>query len=271
MKISAIRLGFLGFGHMAQVLYQAIDNAKLIPRSQVTFLQRDPGKMKQNEQKYGITSTTLETLVETTDLILVGVRPNQAPQVLEKLAKLHPKQPVISILAGVKISYFQRYLGRHVPILRVMPNLASAVGEGMSVFTYSHDFPAETKSACELLFGAMGRVIEVPESQTDIACGIAGSGPGFVFRLIEAMARVGEKEGIAYSEALKMAAQVFHGASRLILKGGMPSELMHQIAVPNGTTAAGFEVMGRTQIDAHLQETVLAAAKRSHELSQEIH
>lgn len=270
MKISACRLGFIGFGHMAQVIYQAIDHAKLIPRSQISFLQRDPGKMKQNEQKYGITSTSLEHLVETSDLILLGVRPNQAHLVLEKLAKLHSTKPIISILAGVRIAYFHKHLSAQTPILRIMPNLASAVGEGMSVFTYSAQFPSELKSAAHLLFGSMGQVLEVPESLTDIACGIAGSGPGFVFALIEAMARTAEKEGIAYSEALKMSAQVFLGAARLVVKGASPETLMDQIAVPNGTTAAGFHVMKQTRIADHLQETILAAAKRSHELSQEI-
>ncbi len=267
MKVSDCKLGFVGFGHMAQVIYQAIEHAKLIPRSQISFIQRDPGKMKQNEQKYGLTSTSLERLVETSDLIILGVRPQQAHLVLEKLP---PGKPLISLLAGVKIAYFQEHLGSETPILRVMPNIASAVGEGMSVFTYSPQFPEEIKSAAHLIFGCMGQVMEVSEPLADIACGIAGSGPGFVFRLIEAMARTGEKEGLSYETALKMAAQVFVGAGRLVAKGSLPETLIQQIGVPNGVTVAGFESMRQTRVDEHFQEAILAAAKRSKALSQEI-
>lgn len=270
MKISEYHLGFIGFGHMAQVIFQAIDRAKLVPRSQVFFLRRDPEKMRKNEREFGITSTSLENLVKSSDVILLGVRPGQAEQILKDLAKLGAgKKKIISMLAGVKLSFYQKFLGNGVPLLRVMPNIASAVSEGMSVFSYSKEAPAEFRSLSNLLFSCMGEVIEVPEHFMDICCGIAGSGPGFVFRLIDAMAREGEKHGLSYDKALKMAAQTFSGAAKLILKGGQPATLIQQIATPNGTTEAGFKVMSQTDIERLFQGVVQASAKRSKELSEE--
>ena len=268
MKTSACRLGFVGFGHMAQVIFRAIDQARLIPRSQVAFVRRDPEKIRKNEQEFGITSTSLQTLLKQSDLIVLGVRPAQASGVLAEMArfKLEPSKQIVSVLAGVKLSYYQKYFGSKNPLLRVMPNIASAVGEGMSVFSYGPEASLEFRNLTHVLFSCMGEILEVPESLMDISCGIAGSGPGFVFRLIEAMARAGEKQGLSYEKALKMAAQSFAGAAKLILKGANPKELLYQIATPNGTTEAGLKVMTACHIDEHFQSVVEASAKRSQEL-----
>lgn len=266
-KISEMHIGFIGFGHMAQVIFSAIDRARLIPRSQVSFTRRDPQKMRENEKTFGITSTSLETLIEKSDLIILGVRPAQAKQVLEQLKGIDPAKMVVSVLAGVKLAVYRKYLKN--PLLRVMPNIASEVGMGMSTFTYSGKPSEDFRSVTHLLFSCMGEVIEVPEEMMDISVGISGSGPGFVFRLIEAAARVGEKKGIPYPDALKMAAQTFMGAGKLVLKKGNIENLLIQIATPNGTTEAGLRKMTELKIDEHYQAVVEASAKRSHELSEE--
>ncbi len=271
MKISEYHLGFIGFGHMAQVIFRAIDKAKLVPRSQICFVRRDPEKMTQNEKEFGITATSLENLINRSHVLLIGVRPNQADFILRDLARfnLEESKIVISMLAGIKLSYYQKYIKN--PLLRIMPNIASAVGEGMTVFTYGPHPSLEFRSLSNLLFSCMGEVIEVPENLMDISCAIAGSGPGFVFRLIESMARQGEKEGLPYSKALKMAAQTFAGAAKLILKGAQPETLIQQIATPNGTTEAGFKVMAAFRMEDHLQGVLEASAKRSKALSEEFY
>jgi pyrroline-5-carboxylate reductase len=269
MKVSDYKLGFIGFGHMAQVIFAAIDRAKLIPRSQISFIRRDRDKMKQNEQEFGITSTSLENLVDKSSVIILGVRPNQAAHVLQELKHMNMDESklFVSVLAGIKLSYYQKFF--HNPILRVMPNIASEVAMGMSVFTYSPNPTNEFRSLTNILFSCMGEIVEVPEEMMDISCGVAGSGPGFVFRLIEAMAREGERQGLSYTKALKMAAQTFAGAAKLVLKKGQSEILLQQIATPNGTTEAGLKMMTTWQIDDHFQKVVAASAKRSKELSEE--
>ncbi len=254
---------------MAQIIFKAIDQAKLIPHSQVSFIRRDPGKMKRDEQEFGITSTSLENLVKKSNIILLGVRPNQAHLVLEKLKhlKLDESKIFISIIAGIQLNYYKKFINS--PVLRVMPNLASEVAMGMSVFSYGPNTSLEFRSLAHILFSCMGEVMEVPESMMDVSCGIAGSGPGFVFRLIESMARAGEKEGLEYAKALKMAAQTFAGAAKLILKKSHPENLLLQIATPNGTTEAGLRMMHSLQMDEHFQTVISASVKRSKELSEE--
>jgi len=269
MKLSDIRLGFVGFGHMAQIIFRAMDHSKLIPRSQISFIQRDPRKMKENEQIYRITSTSLKHLVQTSDLILLCVRPNQLASLLKDLVQIGVQgKMILSLLAGVKISFFQNHLGSDVQILRVMPNLPATVGEGMTLFSYSPNASIEFKSFAHLLFSCMGEVIELKENLMDIGCGMAGSGPGFVFRLIESMARLGEKEGISYEVALKISAQTFLGAAYQILKGGvLPSSLMEQIATSSGTTEAGFDKMRELHLEENFRAVIEASAAKSRSFS----
>ncbi len=256
---------------MAKIICQSLISSKLTPRSHIFFTVRDSSKIHKVEQEFRITATTLETLVSRSDLILLCVRPGQAGDILTALApfKLEGKG-FISILAGVKISYFEKFLDK-CTLIRAMPNIASEVGEGMTILTFGLDASAEMKSLINLLFSSMGRTIELPETLMDIATAIAGSGPAFVFSLIEAVARLGEKEGIAYEQSIQMAAQTFLGAARIILQGGASVEdLLGQIALPNGTTEAGIKVIKALEIEKHFQSVIQAAASRSKAISQEI-
>jgi pyrroline-5-carboxylate reductase len=264
------RIGFFGFGHMAQVLCEAILRAKLIPSSQISFIRRDRDKMKENSQKFHITPTSLTHLVSNSDLIVLAMRPEQAEDALKQLMQAGDLKGkwIVSILAGKPISFFQAHLGSKTQILRVMPNLCSSVNEGMSALCYSEDCTQELKDFGHLLFGAVGQVVEVAEKFMDLTVGISGSGPAFVIRLIETMARTGEAHGMAYSTALKMAAQTFLGAAQLLLKGKTsPQDLLAQITVPNGTTQAGLRVMSQLEIEPRFRSVIEAAAKRSQELS----
>ncbi|MBS0625009.1 MAG: pyrroline-5-carboxylate reductase [Verrucomicrobia bacterium] len=262
--MSEYRLGFVGFGHMAQILFEAMDAARLIPRSQVQFIQRDADKMTKNEQKYKITSTSMERLVSTSDILLLCVRPAQAEQAVSEMARFGASQKmIISVLAGVPIRFYQKHFGEKAQILRMMPNVASAVGEGMTIFGFSPHARADFRSAAQMLAAPLGPSMEVPETLFDAATGIAGSGPGFVFKLIQAMAIVAEKEGFTREQALRMASQVFIGAGRLVSKGENPADLMIQIATPGGTTEAGFNVMEKAESSKWFQETIEASIRKA--------
>ncbi|HEX2582556.1 MAG TPA: pyrroline-5-carboxylate reductase [Chlamydiales bacterium] len=269
MKMSEHHIGFMGFGHLAQVIFTALERAKIVPRSQVLFVRRDRAKMQENEKKFGITATSLSNLVAKSDLLFLCMRPQQAEKALTELKEagsLEGKQ-IITLLAGKKIAFYQTHLGPGIQIVRAMPNIASSVAEGMTILSYGPKPSADFKSTVSLLFSALGSVAEMGEDLMDTATAMAGSGPGFVFRLIEAMARSGERAGMPYPEALKIAAQTFAGAARLILKGELPQDLLAKIATPNGVTQAGLDVMTHHEIDTHFQSVIEAAARRSRELS----
>ena len=256
---------------MAKIICRSIERSRLIPRSQILFLRRDPRKIHEDEQSFGITSTSLETLVSKSDVILLCVRPAQAEEILKVMSSLEMKDKMlISILAGAKLSYFERFLGVS-QVIRAMPNVASEVGEGMTILTHGPHASSDFKSLANILFASMGITVELPEESMDIATGLAGSGPAYVFSLINAFARLGEQEGIPYEKSLKMAAQTFLGAARIIMKGGVAvEEMIRQIAVPNGTTEAGLKVLQELEIEKKLQSVISAAASRSKAISQEM-
>lgn len=261
-----MKIGFVGFGHMAQTIFVALDGAKVVSKGDVCFSRRDAKEKARCGQQFGITASTLPHLVAQSELIFLCVKPQQVEEAIAQLnaaGSLEGKW-VISVLAGIRHEFLQKKLGRGVEVLRAMPNIASAVNQGMTILT--GDCCAALKKKAELLFGAMGEVISLPEALMDIATGMAGSGPGFVFRLIDAMAGAGVKEGMAYSDALKIAAQTFAGASQLILHGHLPRDLLVQIATPNGTTQAGLEAMDQSGVDKHFQQAIETAAQRSKKL-----
>jgi pyrroline-5-carboxylate reductase len=138
----------------------------------------------------------------------------------------------------------------------------------MTILSFGSHSSGDFREAAKLLLAPLGPSLEIPEKLIDAATGIAGSGPGFVFKLIQAMAHVGEKEGIPREQALQMAAQVFAGAGRLIAKGADPSALAVQIATPGGTTEAGFQVMEKMESAKHFQETVEASIRKAKQFSE---
>lgn len=267
MGTKDIRVGLIGLGHMGQILARSFLDTRLLSSSQLLFTQRDPKKEIAHQKAFGITAARLPTLVEKSDLLLLAVRPAQAKEVLEQLKNL-PSKPILSILAGTTIAFFQKFLGATVPVIRAMPNLASAVGEGMTVLSYSSSVSTDLKSLCRQLFQCSGKIAEVQEKQMDLVCGLTGSSPGFVFRLIDAAARLGEKEGLSYQEALQMSAQAFLGAAKLAQQGTSLEKLSLEIAVPGGTTEAGLHLMQQMELGAQFQKVIAASIKRSKELSE---
>jgi pyrroline-5-carboxylate reductase len=269
MKIDEYRIGFMGFGHLAKVIFTALFRAKLLKRSNTFFLNRDPHKMKASEQEFGITSTSLKNLVDKSDLLFLCMRPQQADLAMKELKKVggFEGKKIITLLAGKEISYYQEHLGKEIEIVRAMPNIASSLGEGMTILTFSPNASSDFKSIVKMLSSSLGDIAEIKEDLMDMATAMAGSGLGFIFRLIDAMAKTGERAGMDYETALKISAQTFKGASSLILKGGRPKELYTQIATPNGVTEAGFNEMTKTDIDTHFASVIEAARNRSKELS----
>ncbi len=270
MKIQNQRLGFIGFGHMAQVICEGLEKARLIARSQILFHRRDPTKAKRNEQEFRITATSLAHLVEHSDLLLICVRPNQVEGVLKEIGDFPCNEKMfISVAAGVPISFIQKQLSPKAQVARAMPNVASEVGEGMTLLSFAKGASMDFQSMAEILFGAFGRAMKIPETFMDVGCALAGSGPAFVLELIEAMAREGVKEGLTYAQALEIAAQTFFGAAKLVLQGSLPPDLLHSIATPGGTTQAGLDAMRRAGVSVHFSEAIASAAERSSQISDQ--
>jgi pyrroline-5-carboxylate reductase len=263
------RIGFLGFGHMAQILLAGMIREGIVSPSHVSFFRRDTDKTKQNEADFGIKSAPLSSVISNSDILFLCIRPQQAQDFFKQLEPLNlAGKLVISVLAGTPLSVLEKGVGNGVQVIRSMPNIASEVGQGMTVLAPSESCDAASVDLATKLFESVGLVSVQPESMMDVACGMSGSGPGFVLRLINAMAKVGLENGMSEADALQIASQTFLGAASLVLNGAIPNDLLSQIATPQGTTAAGFASMDTLNVDVGFTKAIEAAAARSRNLSK---
>lgn len=194
------------------------------------------------------------------------------PQVFDKIApayqKYAGKAAFVSIMAGVKIAKFTELLGEKTAVVRTMPNTPAAIGEGMLVYCINDHVNAGQEEFVRALLHANGEVAKVEENQMDAVTGLSGSGPAYVFHMIECLARAGMQVGLDEDTALLLARQTVKGAGILAASSPeMPSVLRERVTSPNGTTAAGLAVlMGDKRMENMIVECVKAACERSKEL-----
>ena len=200
------------------------------------------------------------------DLVLIAVKPNIVPSVLEELRPHHPKK-VISIAAAVALETLEKGLP-DAEIVRVMPNTPASVGEGMTAIAPGKKASDELVKTTEEIFTALGKAAVVTERQLDELGALSGAGPGYAFVIIDALADAGVLVGLPRKLAIEAAAQTLYGAAKMVLETGKhPAELRDQVTSPGGTTIAGIYAMEKRGIRAALIDGVKACLDRSDEMS----
>jgi pyrroline-5-carboxylate reductase len=197
--------------------------------------------------------------------IVVAVKPNVVAAVLDEIAPLlTPEQALVSIAAGVPLAKLREAFGAERPsLIRVMPNTPALVGAGMFAVA-APGVPAERVAELERLLGALGDVVQVGEELMDAVTGLSGSGPAFVFLMIEAMADGGVAAGLPRAIAQRLAVQTVLGAAKLVQESGQhPAALKDAVASPRGTTIAGLAELERGGFRGLVADAVLAAAARA--------
>ncbi|SER92070.1 pyrroline-5-carboxylate reductase [Natrinema salaciae] len=196
------------------------------------------------------------------DVVIVAVKPDIVGAVLEDL-DLSPEQTLLTIAAGVSTDYVEARTDANV--VRIMPNLAAETGD-MAAAVTTDGITDEVRA----LLDDAGEFAEVDEEKMDIATAVNGSGPAFVFYLIQAMADAGVEGGLEPGDAETLAAQTFKGAAETVLRSDRSvDELIDAVCSPNGTTIEGMEVLWESDADAEVREAVKAAEERSAELAAE--
>ncbi|MCG8589910.1 MAG: pyrroline-5-carboxylate reductase [Proteobacteria bacterium] len=209
-------------------------------------------------------------LVADSDVVVLAVKPGVAVGVLEDLAGATDcRKPLwISIAAGVSLGALQRALPAGTRIVRAMPNTPALVQAGATAYCGNSLAQEEDLATAEALFRAVGYAWRAPhESLLDAVTGLSGSGPAYVFLLLEALGDAGVRMGLPREAAARLAAETVHGAAKLALESGRhPAALKDQVTSPGGTTIAGLEQLERGGVRAALYEAVAAATRRSREL-----
>ncbi|GAB7021048.1 pyrroline-5-carboxylate reductase [Halostagnicola bangensis] len=253
-----VHASVIGCGNMGSALIQGLARTGT---HTVTACDVDPEVLEAVSEYCSNTTTDLETATES-DLVFVVVKPDIVGAVLEDL-DLSPDQTLVSIAAGVSTDFLEDQTD--ATVVRLMPNLAAESGNMAAAVTGS-DISDDVKSVLD----DVGTFVEVEEEQMDIATAVNGSGPAFVFYLLNAMKQAGVSSGLDPADAEALAAQTFKGAGETVLQSERSTdELIEAVCSPQGTTIEGMKVLRDSTVDETVEDAVIAAEERSAELAQE--
>ncbi len=219
-------------------------------------------------QKYGVTATTTEEAVQGAEAVVAAVKPHDVAGLLDHIQdSLRPGALVVSVAAGVGLAGLEAHLPTGQPVVRVMPNTAAMVGEGMTAIAPGSSAGQADLERARVIMSAVGRVVTVKESQMDAVTALSGSGPAYVMYIAEAMIDAGVLLGLPRDTATELVAQTLYGSSRLLVTTGQhPTMLKEQVTSPGGTTIAALRVFDEHAVKAAFIDAVTAAYRRSQEL-----
>jgi len=265
---SQSRVAILGAGVMGETLLSAILRSG-VPADQVVVSEKREERAAELRERHGVTVTDNAEAVRGADIVLVVVKPQDVPALLEEIAEsVADGATIVSLAAGIRIETYEAALGAGTGVIRAMPNTPALVGEGM--FGVSPGTAVDEKRLTEVvdLLSAGGKVVVVPESAQNAVTAVSGSGPAYVFYLAEAMVAAGVDLGLEPEVARTLATQTILGSARLLAESDDPAdELRRRVTSPNGTTHAAITTFDDRGVRAGLEAGVRAAAARSAELS----
>jgi len=262
-------IGFLGAGKMAGALAAGWLEAGLVEPRQILAADPSPEAREAFSRRTGAVAVEDNAEVaRQVETIVVAVKPNQAEPALQKLrGEIKDAHRLVSIAAGVSTARIEKALFDGVRVVRVMPNTPALVGAMAGAYALGRWAKPEDAALARELFSALGVVFEVEEGLMDAVTGLSGSGPAFVYLVIEALADGGVAVGLPRSIARELAAHTVLGAAKMVAETGEhPGELKDAVASPGGTTIAGLRELEGRGVRAALMEAVVRAARRSEEL-----
>lgn len=270
-RTSPLAIGFLGAGQMATALAGGWAKAGLVNVAASRASDPFPAARERFEHATGVRAVATNAEVAAAcDVLVLAVKPQVVPAVL---AELRPhfvsRHLVVSIAAGITLKTLADGLGVESRLVRVMPNTPCLVGASATGYAAGEAASGSDVALVGRLFGAVGTAFALPEKLLDAVTGLSGSGPAFVYAMIEALADGGVRMGLPRDVAQALAAQTVCGAAKMVLETGThPAALKDAVASPGGTTIAGLHALERGGVRAALMDAVEAATQRSQELGK---
>ena len=266
---ASLRIAVLGAGKMGGILVQAFLRSGLFPARHVAATVAHEARATALSQQFGIPVTTdnLEA-AETADIILLGVKPQQLHDVITGIAPaLRPGKLLISFAASVKTSAIEQAAGCNLSVVRAMPNTPAMVGAGVTAICRGNFVTDQQLALAEQIFATVGRTVIVDEKHMDAVTGLSGSGPAFLYIVIEALAEAGVNVGLPRDIATLLAAQTTYGAAKMVLEtGSHPALLKDEVTTPAGCTVEGILELE----EGGLRVTLIKAVKRATERAREL-
>ena len=260
----------IGGGNMGKSLLRGILKAELTPPKNLTVVDVHKGKLAELESEFGVRAIDRSApAVAESEIIILAVKPSTINEVLNDIDQaIRSEQLIVSIIAGIQASYIRDRLGRGNPVIRAMPNIAATVDAAASAISACPPATEEHLELAEAIFAAVGEVVRVDEEHLDAVTGLSGSGPAYIYMVIEALCDGGVKMGLPREVAMKLATQTVFGAAKLVKETGVhPATLKDRVTTPGGTTIAAVHELEERGLRAMLMRAVVTATERSRALN----
>ena len=268
-RITSAQVAVLGAGKMGGILLQAFLKDGLLRPEQLQATVRHQERAGDLAGHFGVrVSTDNAAAARDADILLLGVKPSQVPEVVAEIApSLTQRKLLISFAASVQTSAIERAAGCDLPVIRAMPNTPAAVAAGVTALCGGRFCTAEDMALAQRIFGTVGRTVTVDERHMDAVTGLSGSGPAFLYIIIEALAEAGVNVGLPREVATLLAAQTTLGSAKMVLEtGSHPALLKDAVTTPAGCTVDGILELE----EGGLRVTLIKAVKRSAERAREL-
>jgi pyrroline-5-carboxylate reductase len=263
-------IGFIGAGNMAETLISGLIGSKQSRPDHLICSDIRESRLKEVADRYGIQTTTdNKAVIKTSDIAIYAVKPQIMGEVLKETAdSLDLSKLIISIAAGVPMAAIEKVLRKELRLIRAMPNVCVAVKEGATAIVTGPHATSEDVDTARLVFQAVGRCIFLKDDHLlDAVTGLSGSGPAYVFLILDALADAGVKMGLSREDARELASQTVLGAAKMMLDTNLnPGQLKDMVTSPGGTTIAGLHALEKGGLRAALISAVEVATLRSKEL-----
>ncbi len=269
-QLPNLRVAVLGAGKMGGILLQAFLKQNLLSPDQIHATVGHAERALALSSQWGVDVTTnnLEA-VRRSDLILLGVKPFQVPDLIAEIRPALTKdKTLISFAASVKTRSIEEATGLEIAVIRAMPNTPSALGAGAAALCRGRFVKPEQMEMAERIFETVGRTVTVDEKHMDAVTGLSASGPAYIYIIIEALAEAGVKVGLSRDVATQLAAQTTLGAAKMVLETGYhPAMLKDAVTTPAGCTIDGILELEEGGLRVTLIKAVMRATQRAKELA----
>ncbi|MDD5557671.1 MAG: pyrroline-5-carboxylate reductase [bacterium] len=264
------RIGFVGGGNMAEAFVHALLKAGCCLASDICVSDTRRDRVEHMRGTFGLRhAASNASCAEASDVIIIAVKPQNMAEALDDLAGGKTEGKLfLSIAAGFPTARIEEALGAGAGVIRAMPNTPALIGEGLTIWARGAHARDDDVNYARFLLGALGKELEVGEELMNAATALSGSGPAYVFYLLEAMTAAGAELGFTPEQALSIAVQTAIGASKLAeATGQSPEELRRRVTSPGGTTAAAIGVMEARGVRKAVIAAIRAACLRAAELA----
>jgi pyrroline-5-carboxylate reductase len=265
-----LRVAILGAGKMGGILLQAFLKNNLLLSDQIVATVQHPDRAQALSAQFGVeVGIDNRAAAEFADVILLGVKPTQVPSVVAEISPaLNPAKMLLSFAASVRTRSIEDAAGCDLAVVRAMPNTPAMLAAAVTALCPGRFVTAEQMAVAQRIFQTVGRTVVVDEKHMDAVTGLSGSGPAFLYIIIEALAEAGVNVGLPRDTATLLAAQTTYGAAKMVLEtGSHPALLKDEVTTPAGCTVDGILELEEGGLRVTLIKAVKRATQRARELA----